>query len=227
MSKKIWKNLRHRLLRAVVPTLGYSYLSVVGKTAKTLDFGHEHHAALRKQYPQFIYVGWHEQVLNCAWRLRYGNIAILISQSRDGDYLSSLGQLLGFFPVRGSSSRGGLRGLLQLERALKTGHDVMIGADGPKGPAKQCKAGAIVLAKHSGMPIIPIAGYTHRATRLHNWDQTIVPFPLAVHITGYGKPIVVPEDIDKNEITYYQQQVKQAIDDLTVQACQRWRDIMQ
>lgn len=226
MSKKIWKNLRHRLLQAVVPTFGYLYMSVVGKTAKTFDFGHEDHAALRKQYPHFIYVGWHEQVLNCAWRLRYDNIAILISQSRDGDYLSSLGQLLGFFPVRGSSSRGGLRGLLQLERALKTGHDVMIGADGPKGPAKQCKAGAIVLAKHSGMPIIPIAGYTHRATRLHNWDQTVVPFPFAVHITGYGKPIVVPEAIEKADIPHYQQQVKHAIDELTVQTSQRWRDIM-
>lgn len=219
--------MRHRLLQAAVPTIGYSYLSVVGKTAKTFEFGHEHHANLRKQYPHFIYVGWHEHVLTCAWRLRYGNIAILISQSRDGDYLNSLGQLLGFFPVRGSSSRGGLRGLLQLERALKTGHDVIIGADGPKGPAKQCKAGVIILAKHSGMPIIPVAGYTHRATRLHNWDQTIVPFPFAVHITGYGKPIVVPDNLDKDEITPYQQQVKQAIDDLGVQAHQYWCDIAQ
>lgn len=225
-TKKIWKEFRYQVITALVPTLGYAYISLIANTAKTLDFGHEHHAELRLQYPQFIYVGWHEQVLNCAWRLRHRNIAILVSQSRDGEYLSRLEQLLGFFPVRGSSSRGGLRGLLQLDRAIKTGHDVMIGADGPKGPAKECKAGAIVLAKHSGMPLIPIAGYTQRATRLHNWDQTIVPYPFAFHITGYGTPILIPPDIDKDEIPGYQQQLKLAIDDLTLQARQRWNDML-
>lgn len=226
MNKKKWKNWRHRLLKAMVPTLGYSYLSLVGNTAKTREFGHEHHADLRKQYPHFIYVGWHEHLLTGAWVLRRRQVAILVSQSRDGEYLSRMGKLLGFVPVRGSSSRGGVRGLLQLEHALKTGHDVLIGGDGPKGPVKQCKPGAIMLAKHSGMPIIPTAGYISRCMRLKNWDQTIVLSPFTAIIVGYGKPIVVPETIEKADIAHYQQQVKQAIDDLTEQTCQHWHETM-
>ncbi len=171
-------------------------------------------------------MGWHEHLLTGAWILRRQQVAILVSQSRDGEYLSQMGKLLGFVPVRGSSSPGGVRGLLQLEHALKTGHDVLIGGDDSKGPVKQCKTGAIMLAKHSGMPIIPIAGYISRCMRLKNWDQTIVLSPFTAIIVGYGKPIVVPEAIEKADIAHYQQQVKQAIDDLTEQTRQHWHETM-
>lgn len=213
--KKLWKELRHQLFKILVPTLGMVYLYVVGKTSKTIVLSQEQHAALRKQYPQLIYVGWHEHVLTAAWAYRRRNLATLISQSRDGEYLSTLGKLLGFHPVRGSSSRGGVRGMIQLVHAVKQGHDVGIGADGPRGPARECKAGAILLAKRSGMPIIPNAVLVSRFKRLNNWDRTIIPLPFATFTMIYGEPIFIPEDAGKDAIAEYQIRVKQAIDALT------------
>lgn len=213
--KKLWKELRYYLLKILVPTIGFVYFYVVGKTSKTVVLAKERHDALRARYPHFIYIGWHEQVLTGAWTFRRRNIAILISQSRDGEYLSSIGRLLGYRPVRGSSSRGGVRGLLKLVHKLRSGNDVAVGADGPRGPARECKAGAIILAKRSRMPIIPVAVIATRFKRAKSWDRTIVPFPFSTLIVGYGEPIFIPEDADKDLIIDYQIQVKRAIDTLT------------
>ncbi len=216
--KKFWKEVRYQLLKTLVPTLGTGYLAFVGNTSKVLEFGNEDLAALRTQYPHFIYIGWHEHVLTSAWMLRNQNIAILVSQSRDGEYHSRLARSLGFQPIRGSSSRGGVRGFLQLAHAVRTDCDILIGADGPRGPAKECKVGAIVLAKHSGMPIIPMSGCLTRYTRLKSWDRTIVPFPFATLLMMYGNPIFVPQDADKKVIAEYQRRVEQAIDATTEEA---------
>ncbi len=215
------KNITHQLLKLLVPTLGTAFLYVVGKTSRNIEFGRERLDALRKEYPHVIYIGWHEHVLTSAWMLRHQQIALLISQSRDGEYHSRLARSLGFRPVRGSSSRGGVRSLLQLAHAVQHESDVLIGADGPRGPAKECKAGAIVLAKHSGMPIIPMSGSLTRYTRLNSWDSTIVPFPCSTLIMGYGEPIFVPTRADKHTIARYQARVKEAIDRLTEQAWAR------
>jgi lysophospholipid acyltransferase (LPLAT)-like uncharacterized protein len=153
----LWKKVRHHLLQSAAPAVGVVYLYVVGKTSKTLVLGQEHHAELHKRYPHFIYVGWHEQILLGAWTFRHRGITILISPSRDGEYISRVVHRLGFGTVRGSSSSGGTRALVQLVRVLKHEGDVILIADGPRGPAKECKPGVITLAKISGMPIIPTA----------------------------------------------------------------------
>ncbi len=221
-TKKLWKELRHRLLKVLVPILGMVYIYVIGKTSKTIVLGQEQHDALREKYPHCIYVSWHEYLLPSAWTYRRRNIATLISQSRDGEYLSRLCRLLGFYPVRGSSSRGAVRGLIQLAHAAKQGHDVGIGADGPRGPARECKAGAILLAKRSGMPIIPHVVLVSRFKRLNNWDRTIIPFPFATFTMTYGDPIFIPKDADKETIAEYQVRVKQMIDRLAEETEALW-----
>ena len=60
---------------------------------------------------------------------------VMISQSRDGDRVSAVSARFGVVPVRGSSSRGGARALLQAVRVLEKGHVVGHIVDGPRGPA--------------------------------------------------------------------------------------------
>jgi lysophospholipid acyltransferase (LPLAT)-like uncharacterized protein len=213
--RKLWKEVRHQIFKNVVPAVGLLYLYFVGKTSKIVVLGQEQPAELRKQYPHCIYVGWHEQVLTGAWALRRRKITILISQSRDGEYVSRLVHLLGFGTSRGSSSRGGTRALLQLVRILKTTSDVLIVADGPRGPARECKPGAIMLAKQSGMPIMPIAVLVSRCKRVHSWDRTIIPLPFATFTMMHGDPILVPKDADPEAIARYQAQLKHALDTLS------------
>jgi lysophospholipid acyltransferase (LPLAT)-like uncharacterized protein len=219
--KKWWKEIRHQLLKILTPAVGLVYFYVVGKTSKTGAIGQEQLDVLRKQYPHCIYAGWHEQILTGAWALRCRGITILISQSRDGEYVSRLVHLLGFHTIRGSSSRGGVRSLLKLVRVLKNEGDVIIIADGPRGPARECKPGVITLAKRSGMPIIPTAVLVSRFKRVNSWDRTIIPYPFSTFTMIHADPIFIPEDADKKTIAQYQAQLKQALDALSEKAFQQ------
>jgi lysophospholipid acyltransferase (LPLAT)-like uncharacterized protein len=219
--KKLWKELQHQLLKVLAPAAGLVYFYVVGKTSKTVAIGQEQLDILIKQYPHVIYAGWHEQILTGAWALRRRGITILISQSRDGEYVSRLVHLLGFHTARGSSSRGGVRSLLKLVRVLKNEGDVIMVADGPRGPARECKPGVITLAKRSGMPIIPTAVLVSRFKRVNSWDRTIIPCPFSTFTRIHGDPIFIPEDVDKEAIAHYQEQLKQALDALSEKATQQ------
>lgn len=213
--KPFTKQLRHEALKILVPTAGIAFFYGAGLTWRIRPFNPEQHQALQAQYRNIIYVGWHEHVITSAWVLRHQQIAILVSQSRDGEYLARLNRLLGFYPVRGSSSRGGVQGFLQLADALKAGHDVLFGGDGPKGPAHECKAGPALLAKHSGLPVVPIGASVTRYRRLRNWDRTILPYPFATIMMKYGEPIFVPADAKKETLFMYQRQISDAMNALT------------
>ncbi len=214
---KLSKELRHQVLKIVVPTLGITLFYAVGKSSKMCLFGDDILQETKAKYGNVIFVGWHEHVLTSTWTLRKRNVALLSSQSRDGEYLARLTRFLGYYPVRGSSSRGGVRGMRLLIRTLQEGHDVLIGPDGPRGPAKECKAGVVLLAKHTGLPLIPCAGYISRFKRLKSWDRTIIPLPFSIFNMGSGKPIFVPEDADKTTVAEYQIRVKEALNALQQQ----------
>lgn len=215
--KPFIKQLRHEALKIIVPTAGIAFFYGLGLTWRVRLLELEQHQALRAQYRHVIYVGWHEHVLTSAWVMRQRQIAILVSQSRDGEYLARLNRLLGFYPVRGSSSRGGVQGFLQLADALKAGHDALFGGDGPKGPAHECKTGPALLAKHSGLPIVPFAGIVSRYSRLHSWDRTIIPHPFATITAKYGEPIFVPADARKETLLACQRQITDALNALTTE----------
>jgi len=213
--KQYAKQLRHEALKILVPTAGVAFFYGLGLTWRIRLLCAEEHQALREQYRHVIYVGWHEHVITSAWIMRHRQIAILVSQSRDGEYLARLDRLLGFYPVRGSSSRGGVQGFLQLADALNAGHDVLFGGDGPKGPVRECKTGPALLAKHTGLPIVPLAGVANRCTRLRSWDRTIIPHPFATITVKYGEPIFVPADAGKEALFAYQRQMTDAMNALT------------
>ena len=209
--KQLTKQIRHEALKILVPTAGAAFFYGFGLTWRIRLLNPEEHQAWRAQYGRLIYVGWHEHVITSAWALRQRQIAILVSQSRDGDYLVRLNRLLGFYSARGSSTRGGLRGFLQLADALNAGHDVLFGGDGPKGPAHECKAGPALLAKHSGLPIVPLAGIVSRYSRLHSWDRTIIPHPFATITVKVCQPIFVPPDTEKEALFAYQRRLSDAL----------------
>jgi len=69
--------------------------------------------------PPGVFAFWHRSLLMAAYRFRDMGIAILISQSFDGELIARTVECLGFLAVRGSSSRGGAAGLIAIERACR------------------------------------------------------------------------------------------------------------
>jgi lysophospholipid acyltransferase (LPLAT)-like uncharacterized protein len=149
--------------------------------------------SLRSAKKPFIFALWHGQLLPLLWHHRKQGIALVISEHRDGERIARVATGLGYELVRGSSTRGGGRALIQLSRVLQSGKEAAITPDGPRGPARTVAQGVLVAAQRSGAPILPIAVTANRAWRLGSWDSFMIPKPFARVVIAYSVPIGINE----------------------------------
>ncbi len=142
-----------------------------------------------------VFLLWHEVLLPLLWHHRGQDIAIVVSENRDGQYLADFARTLGYRAVRGSSSRGGARALLGAVRELRSGRAVAFTPDGPRGPRRELKAGVVAAAQRGGGIIVPIHARADREWRLDSWDRFLIPKPAARVTVTYGRPFeVAPGD---------------------------------
>lgn len=144
---------------------------------------------LRQRREPFIYVLWHGQLLPLLWTHRNRAIAVIISEHRDGEIIARVAAAIGFRLVRGSTSRGAARALLNGSRELESGHDLAVTVDGPRGPSGVVAPGALVISQRTAAPMVPTAAATDRAWRLRSWDRFMIPKPFARVTVSYGEPI--------------------------------------
>ena len=111
--------------------------------------------------------------------------------SRDGQLQSGAQTALGLASVRGSSSRGGARALRTLIRFLRRGEgDVVMAVDGPRGPAKRAKAGAVFAARRSGALLHPVGNWAQRVIVVRSaWDEFVVPLPFSRVVIAVGEEL--------------------------------------
>ena len=98
---------------------------------------------------------WHNRILFIACLVRRSlleRMSVLISASRDGEYVSAFIRFFGLGVVRGSSSRGGVHALLELNHEIKDERSVILTVDGPRGPKYTVHPGAVILAQKNGLP---------------------------------------------------------------------------
>jgi lysophospholipid acyltransferase (LPLAT)-like uncharacterized protein len=170
---------RQRLTVALATLLGGVVLRLLARTWRVSREGEEELAALRATGEPMVIVLWHGELLPILWGHRDEGIAVLISTHADGEIIARICESLGCRTVRGSSSRGGVRALLELVRELEHGHEVAITPDGPRGPRRVFAPGAVVAAMRAGAPIIAFGAVVDRAWRLRSWDRFVVPKPFA------------------------------------------------
>jgi lysophospholipid acyltransferase (LPLAT)-like uncharacterized protein len=155
----------------------------------TNDAGlHEARAAGKR----VIFTLWHGELLPLLWHHRGENVAILISEHRDGEIIARIAESLGYATVRGSTSKGGGRALIALMRAIDEGRDAAVTPDGPRGPAHVFAPGAAIAAQRTGALLVPIRAAASRAWRLKSWDRFVIPKPFARVQVTYGEltPVV-------------------------------------
>jgi len=93
--------------------------------------------------------------------------------------VADLTQRFGFDVVRGSSSRLGASGMLELTNVLASGRDVLITPDGPRGPAYELGPGIVFLAQKSGAAVVPANMEYSSCWRVKSWDRFVLPRPFA------------------------------------------------
>jgi lysophospholipid acyltransferase (LPLAT)-like uncharacterized protein len=110
-----------------------------------------------EQTPQYILAFWHSQLLLMLHARYRRPISVMISRSKDGEYMARVFDWYGADAARGSSTRGGVSALRELLREARAGKNLVFTPDGPKGPPRIAKDGVVYAAKASGLPIVPIA----------------------------------------------------------------------
>ncbi len=158
--------------------------------------------------PRHLFAFWHETMLLPAFKYRAPGSQVLISQSRDGDWIAEVCRCLGLEPVRGSMSRGGAEAAREIVRVGQSKH-LAVTPDGPRGPRRKVKASVVKLAARAGLPIVPSGFAFDRPWRLKSWDRFCVPRPFSRACCVTLDPIVVPADADAAALETYRASLEQ------------------
>lgn len=200
--------------RAVGLTGGALLLAICATLRFEVE-GAEHYLEFRKKGHPVVFALWHSRLLPLAYVHRNQNLVVLASRHRDGEYVARVVQRLGLDTARGSSTRGGARGMRELVRAAREGRDLAITPDGPVGPAREVKMGLVTLARLTGAPVIPVTVGGHRVWRLNSWDRFLVPKPFARLQVRYAPPLWVPRQAQAGELERLRLRIQDAMNRIT------------
>ena len=208
-GRRLYYRLGLPLLRFVTWLLTLTYRRVPVKGAEHIE--------------QFIESGhvcapayWHQAHILCStqvhrWIQQGFKACFLVSGSVDGEVPERIARAWGAEVIRGSANRSGALALRDMHGMMKNGYSIVTTADGPRGPQYEFKAGAVLMARIAGVPILPIACAADRAWYLKRWDKFMIPKPFARVAIGVGQPFPVPANTPLDEIESVRENVQAAV----------------
>jgi lysophospholipid acyltransferase (LPLAT)-like uncharacterized protein len=215
---------------AVIVAVARAFLWLTWTTCRvTAVRGAEHLEPARRKGAPAVIVYWHQMHLFCAWLLaqqaRAGlPLAVLTSPSVSGEVPAAIISRWGMRPVRGSSTRSAGEALRDMHAVIaKDGQSLVVTADGPKGPRHEFKPGALLLARMSKAPVIPMAYAASRCTRWGSWDEFIVPWPFSRVAVVVGEPWTAPPGFSMADLPAAARNMQQRLDELAGQAAELLR----
>ncbi len=216
-------SLKQRLLIRLADWTFFLLIKSIGKTVKFEVAGAENLESIEKAEKLPIFCFWHDRIFLSVYFLRNRRLAAITSQSFDGEYIARFLQRFGYGAVRGSSTRGGVGALIEMIRLMKKGLAMAFAIDGPKGPRYIAKAGACLLAKKTGNPLLPFSIETSKFWTINSWDKLQIPVPFSRVRFCYGAPIYVAKDASDEEIGKKRDELQTKLDEL-VELGKQWRE---
>jgi lysophospholipid acyltransferase (LPLAT)-like uncharacterized protein len=207
-----------RLKAALIAGVATPIIATLGRTLTWRVEGLEHLDAVERSGRQPVMAFWHGRILPATWFFRRRGIVVITSENFDGEWIARIIQRFGYGTARGSTSRGGLKALLQLRRDMAGGLAAGFTVDGPRGPARRAQAGAVWLAGATGNPILPFHVEAARHWTARSWDRTQVPRPFTTVALAIGAPIEVPRDPDDDTIERKRLELEEALFALEIRA---------
>ena len=157
----------------------------------------------------FILSMWHNSCTIAAWVMKGSRITVMVSDSKDGEYVSRLASYFGINTIRGSSSSGSEKAIRSALRLLAQKKPIAITPDGPRGPIYKMKSGALWFAASSKSPIIPLHIESSRQWVFNSWDKHCFPKPFSTIYVGVGDPIYLEREELETDIDQVMLQVEE------------------
>lgn len=148
----------------------------------------------------FALAFWHGQQFALLRWARFQRMVALVSLSRDGELVAAALARVGVESARGSSSRGGARGLKAIVKRLRAGRDAAFAVDGPRGPARVVRGdGAVQAARLARGVVVPMAAACARChVFARAWDGFELPLPFSRVAVALGAPLEPAEATAEN-----------------------------
>ncbi|MBV9574522.1 MAG: lysophospholipid acyltransferase family protein [Acidobacteriales bacterium] len=191
-------SLWQRFLLWLITWTGFLAIRIIGPTLRVAVSVEKGGPADIKATPM-IWSFWHNCIFPALYTWRGLGIRVMSSDSFDGEYTGRIIRKFGYVKIRGSSSRGALRGLLEMRRDLELGHRVAFTIDGPRGPRYVAKPGPVFLSKATGVPMLAFYMAIQDAWILNTWDQCRIPKPFSRVLMRVSSLISVPPNANKEE----------------------------
>ena len=193
--KKFWQYI----LRFLGNYFLYSGISLLLKSLRMNYRNKEHFDELLGSKKNFVLAFWHGSMLVPWYINRRRNFSALVSRSKDGTLLEKILCKWNYEVIRGSSNDGGSEALNILLEMAVSGRPVAITPDGPKGPRHKLKAGAVVVARKAGIPLILLGVGFKEKRHLKSWDHFEVPkFFTSVNLV-FSDPICIDSTLSYDE----------------------------
>lgn len=154
---------------------------------------------------------WHGKMLigwKAANKLTKG-VKAVVSPSKDGQILTDYLKHLGIQTLRGSSDKSPKELLAGIVNDLENGQNVAITPDGPRGPLRESKPGAVVAALRAGSSLIAMEIDISNSKKLGSWDEFEIPMPFSKITVKVKRVNLTDTDINDRDA------VDNKIDELT------------
>ena len=164
-----------------------------------------------------IWAFWHNRILLMPYLYERfcprRRMLMLVSRSRDGEFITRIMNRFGIDGARGSSSRGGSDALRELLRELERpqARDIGITPDGPRGPRAKVQDGVLALAASSGRSIYPVTTQASRFWELPSWDRFQIPYPGAICRVEIGPEVAAPKNLEPSELDRVRGELERAL----------------
>ena len=202
-SIRVWVDYR------LVPFLAAQALKVLRSTLRVRWLGDEAVRELVERDQRIILAFWHRRLVMMPLSYPFHRVnaqgerrgvAILSSDSKDGERSAATWHWFGIHAVRGTAAEDGAKALVRMIRAVRDDWDFGITPDGPRGPLRELKPGVLALARKTGAWIVPVSIAYPRAWRLKTWDTMLIPKPFSRVVVRYGIPFQVPVGSDERAL---------------------------
>ncbi|MBN1444184.1 MAG: DUF374 domain-containing protein [Planctomycetes bacterium] len=172
-----------------------------------------------------IFVFWHQRLFTIGGYYRNSGFRVMISHHSDGEMLARVIEELGMRAVRGSTTRGGSKVLLEVLKDDIGSLHLALTPDGPRGPLHHFHPGAIYLASRTGLPLYPVAISVEKRWALPSWDGFILPRPFSRALIRLGEPERIDADAEKEEIEARRLRMEERLKEITEDTDRRFDEL--
>ncbi|MFV0438755.1 MAG: lysophospholipid acyltransferase family protein [Desulfopila sp.] len=208
----------HRLALAIVPPLIYWLTRLWFASCRVRVVGGDHLTATLAAGRPTILTFWHYSLLVVFQLMRSYRGVVMVSSSRDGDYVARFAECFGMEAIRGSRNRQGVGALKGLLRYCRQGYNVGIVADGSQGPPRLAQPGGVLLSSRTGNVILPVVWAASRYWTVRSWDKTAFPWPFARVDVIFGQTIEVPPGLAGDGLEEYRLLLEARLNEMYRQA---------